>query len=62
MSAIDLLFLLSCHFVADFVLQTDEQARGKSTDWGCLTEYVSIYSIVMSAGFAGTLLAQSALP
>ncbi len=40
-----LLLLLSVHFVADFVLQTDWQAQNKSKNWNALGRHVSVYSL-----------------
>lgn len=42
-----LLKLLTLHFVADFVFQTDRMALNKSTRWSWLLAHVSAYS----AGF-----------
>ncbi len=36
--------LLACHFVADFILQSDWMAQNKSKDWGALALHVVIYS------------------
>ena len=47
MSAFTLLFLLSAHFVADFVLQTDWQAKNKSTNWTALHRHVMVYATVL---------------
>lgn len=41
---ITLLILLTIHFVADFVLQTDWQARNKSKNWEALTRHVLVYA------------------
>ena len=40
-----LLILLSVHFVADFVLQTDWQARNKSKNWEALARHVGVYTL-----------------
>ena len=40
------IFILLIHFLADFALQTDEQAKGKSTDPKWLTYHVGVYSII----------------
>jgi len=41
-----LIFVLLIHFLADFGLQTHEQATGKSTSLKGLTYHVGVYSIV----------------
>lgn len=40
-----LLAMLSVHFVADFVLQTDWQAQNKSKNWDALSRHVSVYTL-----------------
>lgn len=40
----DLLLLLTVHFIADFVLQTDWMAQNKSKDWRALTVHVCVYT------------------
>ncbi len=40
------IFILLIHFLADFALQTDEQAKGKSIDPKWLTYHVGVYSII----------------
>jgi len=40
-----LLILLTIHFVADFVLQTDWQAKNKSTNWEALLRHVGVYAL-----------------
>lgn len=40
-----LLVLLSIHFVADFVLQTDWQAQNKSKNWNALFRHVWVYAV-----------------
>ena len=39
--------ILIAHFIADFVLQTDNMAKGKSTSNGWLFLHVSVYTIVI---------------
>lgn len=41
-----LIFVLLIHFLADFGMQTHEQATGKSTSLKWLTYHVGVYSIV----------------
>jgi hypothetical protein len=40
-----LLLLLSTHFVADFVLQSDWMAKNKSKHWGALSLHVLVYTL-----------------
>ena len=42
---IDITLLLIAHFIGDFILQTDEQAKGKSSDNGVLVQHVITYII-----------------
>lgn len=39
--------ILLIHWLADFVLQTDKQARGKSSNWSDLLEHTMVYSFIM---------------
>lgn len=41
-----LVFILLIHFLADFGLQTHDQATKKSTDVKWLTYHVSVYSLI----------------
>lgn len=41
-----LLIILTTHFLADFVLQTDWQAKNKSSDDSALSYHVLTYSLV----------------
>lgn len=45
----DIFIILITHWFADFVLQTDKQARGKSSSWACLLAHTINYSIVWMA-------------
>lgn len=45
--------ILICHWLADFFFQTDEMAKGKSTDNEWLAAHVGVYSLGL---FAITLL------
>jgi hypothetical protein len=40
-----LLLLQAVHWLADFVLQTDWQAKNKSKNWWALTKHVGVYSL-----------------
>lgn len=39
------LAILGIHWIADFILQTDKQAKGKSKNWGDLLAHTSIYTV-----------------
>ena len=39
--------VLFVHFIADFVLQTDKQARGKSSSFYWLTQHLMVYTICL---------------
>jgi len=41
--------ILIIHFIADFVLQTDKQAKGKSNNWGDLLSHTFVYSYSMTS-------------
>ena len=45
MNLITIFVVLLTHWVADFILQTDKQAKGKSKNWSDLLEHTSTYSI-----------------
>lgn len=45
-SVITVIGLLSLHFLADFILQSDEMARGKSTSNKWLGLHVLVYTII----------------
>lgn len=45
MTLFEILAILFIHWIADFVLQTDEQAKGKSKNWKDLLTHTIIYSI-----------------
>ena len=44
------LFIILVHFLADFGLQTHEQATKKSSDWLMLFYHVGVYSLVWLVG------------
>jgi len=41
--------ILTIHWIADFVLQTDKQAKGKSKNWSDLLKHTLTYSILWLA-------------
>jgi len=41
-----ILIIIIIHWIADFVLQTDKQAKGKSKNWGDLLSHTATYSFV----------------
>lgn len=55
MSALDLLILLSAHFMADFPLQSDWMATNKSKNWWALTTHVVVYSVVVTLAVVFTV-------
>ena len=52
MSIYQFLALLGTHWVGDFVLQTDWQAKNKSKSFDALSRHVAIYTAVLWAGSA----------
>lgn len=46
MNLIEIFSILVLHWIADFVLQTDKQAKGKSKNWYDLLDHTFTYSIV----------------
>lgn len=38
--------ILFCHWLFDFVFQTDKQAKGKSKNWSDLLAHTSLYSFL----------------
>ena len=48
---IQILLLLLIHWFADFIMQTDKQAKGKSKNIKDLINHTITYSIVMTIGF-----------
>jgi len=44
MNLIEIFSILTIHWFADFVLQTDKQAKGKSKNWNDLLSHTFIYS------------------
>ncbi len=46
LTLIEILGIILIHWFADFVLQTDKQAKGKSKNWGDLLSHTLNYSLV----------------
>lgn len=46
MNLIEIFSILIIHWFADFVLQTDKQAKGKSKNWKDLLSHTGTYSLV----------------
>jgi hypothetical protein len=44
LNLIEIFSILIIHFIGDFVLQTDKQAKGKSKNWGDLLSHTLTYS------------------
>lgn len=62
MNLYEILGILLIHWFADFVLQTDKQAKGKSKEWGPLLDHVATYSSVwMVIGLFYFFIIQSSL-
>jgi hypothetical protein len=50
-------YILIIHWIGDFMLQTDKQAKGKSSSWHCLLTHTATYSYFI--GFFITLVLPS---
>jgi len=48
MNLIEIFSIILIHWFADFVLQTDKQAKGKSKNWSDLLSHTLVYSIIWS--------------
>jgi len=46
MNLVEIFSILIIHWIADFVLQTDKQAKGKSKNWSDLLAHTVIYSFI----------------
>jgi hypothetical protein len=46
MNLIEIFTIIIIHWFADFVLQTDKQAKGKSKEWKWLLQHTVNYSLV----------------
>jgi len=51
MSLTEIFAILIIHWIADFVLQTDKQAKGKSKNWRDLLSHTFNYSLVWCIPF-----------
>ena len=45
LNLIEIFSIIIIHWVADFVLQTDKQAKGKSKNWSDLLSHTFVYTI-----------------
>lgn len=54
MNLIEIFTIIVIHWLADFVLQTDSQAKGKSKNWGDLLSHTMNYTTVW--GSVGIIL------
>lgn len=43
---LEIFSIIIIHFIGDFVLQTDKQAKGKSKNWSDLLSHTGIYSLI----------------
>lgn len=48
-----ILVMLTVHFISDFIMQSDHQAKQKSVSISALTEHAFEYSLFMMFGFIG---------
>ena len=46
MNLIEIFSILLIHWFADFVMQTDKQAKGKSSNWNDLISHTLTYSLI----------------
>lgn len=46
------LYLIFLHWVADFIFQTDWQAKNKSSNWAALSKHVLTYTATMGVGIS----------
>jgi uncharacterized membrane protein YagU involved in acid resistance len=51
MNLIEIFSIIIIHWFADFVIQTDRQAKGKSKNWSDLLEHTFVYSIIFGFAF-----------
>lgn len=48
MEVFKILYILLAHWIADFVLQSDNDAKNKSKNWANLLNHTAIYSLFMT--------------
>jgi len=61
MNLIEIFIIIIIHWFADFVLQTDEQAKGKSKNWVDLLQHTVNYSLLWTTiGMLYTIVSLSA--
>ena len=46
MTLIEIFSIIIIHWIADFILQTDKQAKGKSKNWKDLLSHTFMYSFI----------------
>ena len=59
LSLIEIFVIIIIHWFADFVLQTDKQAKGKSKNWSDLLSHTLSYSLIWLGVSFILILAQS---
>lgn len=66
MNLIEIFSIIIIHWIADFVLQTDKQAQGKSKNWNDLLDhtitYSSIWFIISLIGYLLLVSQQENIP
>ena len=56
MTLIEIFSIIIIHWIADFILQTDKQAKGKSKNWSDLLSHTFTYTLTWFAGFIIVLI------
>lgn len=46
LNLLEIFSIIIIHFIGDFVLQTDKQAKGKSKNWNDLLNHTAVYSLI----------------
>ena len=57
---INIIYLLFIHWIADFITQTDRQAKGKSKSIDCLLSHIFCYTIVLTT-FGSCIIFKSSI-